>query len=113
MLEEGLGRERRVFERVLARCPVKFKTDREDALAEGSSKDLSDAGLGLFSRKRLETDMRLEMWIKVSPQIKPLHIRGRVVWSDQKHPGLWCAGICFDKMAFIRIVESVVTKNLN
>lgn len=113
MLQAGAGRERRVFERVLARCPVTFKTERENRLAEGSSKDLSDGGLGLFSRSKLEQDMQLEMWVKVAPQIKPLHINGKVVWAEQRRANLWRAGICFDEMAFIRIVKILVSKNLN
>ena len=113
MLQNGTGGERRVFERVLARCPITYKTERENRLAEGSSKDLSDGGLGLFTRSKLEQNMRLEMWVKLTPEIKPLHINGKVVWTEQKRPSLWRVGICFDEMAFIKIVKTLVSKNLN
>lgn len=110
MLESTVERERRVFERVLVRCPVRYKTDRENVLAEGSAKDLSDGGLGLFSRSKLEQYKQLEMWVKLSPQIKPLHIAGKVVWAEKRRPDLWRAGICFNHRAFIEIVKIVVSK---
>ncbi len=113
MLQTGAERERRIFERVLARCPITYKTERENRLAEGSSKDLSDGGLGLFTRSKLEQNMHLEMRVKLTPEIKPLHINGKVVWTEQKPPSLWRAGICFDEMAFIKIVKTLVSKNLN
>ena len=112
MLETSeTGKERRVFERVLARCPVKFKPEKENQLNEGSAKDFSDGGVGLFTRSKLEENMYLEMWIKLSPQIKPLHINGKVIWVDKRHPDLWRAGVCFNEMAFIKVVKILLGKN--
>ena len=113
MLETRIGRERRVYERVLARCPVRFKAERENVMYEGSTKDVSDGGLGLFTRSRLKPDMHLQMWVRLSSEIKPLQIEGKVVWSEKRRPDLWRAGISFDQMAFIRIVKMLVSKNLN
>ena len=113
MLQNGTGGERRVFERVLARCPITYKTEKENILAEGSSKDLSDGGLGLFTRSKLEQNMHLEMWVKLTSEIKPLHINGKVVWTEQRRPNLWRAGVCFNEMAFIKIVRILVRKNLD
>ncbi|MBL7084959.1 MAG: PilZ domain-containing protein [Candidatus Omnitrophica bacterium] len=112
MLENGSGRERRVFERMLVRCPVKFKPE-EDTMFEGSAKDLSDGGLGLFAHAKLEERMHLEMWVKLSPQIKPLYIAGKVVWTEERRLSLWRAGVSFNEMAFVKVVKILVGKTLN
>ncbi|MCQ9207836.1 MAG: PilZ domain-containing protein [Omnitrophica bacterium] len=113
MPDSEVGKERRVFERVLARCPVKVKIEEERELIEGSSKDLSDGGLGLFTHSRIGQDTHLEMWIKIAAQLKPLHIGGKVAWAQKRRPDLWRAGVCFDEMAFIKIVKILVGKSLN
>lgn len=113
MRETSLRTERRVFERISARCPVRFKAEKANLLAKGSSTDFSDGGIGLFTRQKLEPDIHLEMWIRLSSQIKPLHIGGRVVWAKQSRPRLWRVGICFDQVAYIKIVKMLVSKNLN
>lgn len=111
--EDERGIERRAYERVLARCPLKYRTAEDGALVEGSSKDISDGGLGLFTRSELAPQMHLQMWIRLSPRIKALHISGRVVWSEQRHPGLWRAGVCFEETAFTKILKILVSKNLD
>lgn len=113
MLETASGKERRVFKRILARCPLRFKVGEEDTLSEGSSKDLSDGGLGLFTHSMLKQDEYLNIWIKISAQIKSVHIAGKVAWVDERRPDLWRAGVSFDEMAFIKIVKILVSKNLN
>jgi hypothetical protein len=113
MLSGAVTTERRAYPRLLLRCPVRFKTERENTLAEGSSKDFSDGGLGLFTRSRLQADAHLEMWIKLSAQIKPLHILGRVAWAEKIGADLWRAGVCFDQKAFIKIVRVLINRDLN
>lgn len=113
MWPDGMGSERRAFERVPVRCPVRFRAAEDGTLAEGSTKDISDAGLGLFTREELRPQMHLEMWIKLRPRIGPIHITGRVVWSQQTRPDLWRAGICFEEMAFTKVVQILVSKTLD
>lgn len=111
--EDEKGVERRVYERVLARCPLKYRIAEDKTLFEGSSKDISDGGIGLFTRSELAPQMYLQMWIRLSPRIKALHISGRVVWSEQSYAGLWRAGVCFDETAFAKIMKILVSKNLD
>jgi hypothetical protein len=95
MSKHQTGKERRSCERLLLRCPVKFKANNESELSNGSAKDFSDVGLGFFLRKKLEQNMPIEMWIKVSHKINPLHIGGKVIWTKQLRARLWQAGIYF------------------
>jgi len=115
MFDSGpIGREQRVFERLLLRCPVDFRQAGEkEEIAEGSAKDFSDGGVGVFSHSKIDEDTHLEMWIKISSDIKSVYIKGKVVWASQRRPGLWRAGVCFDEPAFIKVVKILVSKNLN
>ncbi|MBN2097140.1 MAG: PilZ domain-containing protein [Candidatus Omnitrophica bacterium] len=108
MFQSDTEIERRQCERLLVRCPVKFKARSEGKVIEGSSKDFSDGGVGIFTRKRLKADTRLEMQIKLFPELKPLSIAGKVVWVDKQRPGLWRAGVSFDELAFIKVMKLLV-----
>ena len=110
MLPSKTGIERRASKRLLLRCPIRFRTDEQIGLADGSLRDLSDSGLGLFTRARLKANMHLKIWIKLSPRLRPLPLAGKVVWSRCQRAGLWRAGVHFDEMVFAKIIQALVGK---
>ena len=111
MLEETAEVERRDFERIATRCPIKFRAERENVLLEGTVRDICDIGAGFFTRQKLVPDLRLETWIELAMLLKPLNIRGKVIWAQRQDEGLWRAGIMFDEMAFIKIVKMLIGRN--
>ena len=111
MLPSGTGIERRAFKRLVLRCPIKFRVDQDIALAKGSLRDLSDSGLGLFTRARLKINTHLQIWIKLSQRIRPLPITGTVVWSRCQRAEVCRAGVHFDEMVFAKIVMALAGKN--
>ena len=95
MYEEKGGTERRQFPRINVATNVNFAVVMP-AYEVGTTKDLSQGGLCLEVKRKLEvgTILRLEFDL---PGDKPEHIEalGRVVWHRQKENELFSTGIKF------------------
>ncbi|NQS99626.1 MAG: PilZ domain-containing protein [Candidatus Omnitrophica bacterium] len=102
--------ERRAYERLLVRCPVRFKTKHAERLNKASAKDLSDQGLGFFTRTALLSNTDLEVWIGLFPQLKSIHVHGRMIWSKRISPTLWRGGVSFEGSAYLKVLRMMISK---
>jgi len=74
--------DRRVFERINIRLPVRFLDPSSGREGKADTTDISANGLGLIINESLPTTTPLEMWLGIPDQHEPLYTRGEVVWSE-------------------------------
>ncbi len=75
--------DRRVFERIDIKLPVKFLDPSSGREGRADTTDISANGLGLIINESLPTATPLEMWLGIPDQHEPLYARGEVVWSEE------------------------------
>ncbi|MFC1631356.1 PilZ domain-containing protein [Candidatus Omnitrophota bacterium] len=102
--------ERRADERLLVRCPIKFRTEQDEGLREASAKDFSDRGIGFFTHSRIAPNTQLELWVNLLPEARHLHVTGRVVWTKRGLPRLWRAGVRLEERAFTKIMRMLLNR---
>ena len=74
--------DRRVFERINTRLPVKFLDPLSGREGQADTTDISANGLGLVTNESLPAMTSLEMWLGIPDQHEPFYTRGEVVWSE-------------------------------
>ena len=74
--------DRRVFERINTRLPVRFLDPSSGREGNADTTDISANGLGLIINESLPVTTPLEMWLGIPDHHEPLYTRGEVVWSD-------------------------------
>jgi len=74
--------DRRVFERINIKLPVKFLEPASGREGSADTIDISANGLGLIVNERLSALTSLEMWLGIPDQHESLYARGEVVWSE-------------------------------
>lgn len=93
--------DRRVFDRVQARFPLRFK---DSILGYGSNvflRDISAQGAKIASKEELHIDDRLDLLVELPDGHEPLSLKGRVTWARNTSPNSWDAGLQFDKVRFM------------
>jgi len=88
--------DRRVFDRVMARFPVKFRDSRKDFGTDVFLRDFSATGSKIFSREKFFINDRVNLLVELPDSKTPLRLDGDVVWAKTKNPGSWEIGIKFD-----------------
>lgn len=74
--------DRRVFERINTRLPVRFLDPSSGREGQADTTDISAHGLGMVTNESLPATTSLEMWLGIPDQHEPLYTRGEVVWSE-------------------------------
>jgi len=93
--------DRRRFERIPLTMPVKFLDVASNQESIAQAHDISAQGIGLLTNQRLPPDTHLEMWLEIPNRCNPLHIKGKVVWSEEIEPNRYREGISLDKPQFL------------
>lgn len=73
--------DRRIFERIDARFPVRFLDPSSGREGRADTVDISANGVGFVTPEALSVNTPLEMWLDIPDQNEPLYARGEVVWS--------------------------------
>ncbi|MDD4939508.1 MAG: PilZ domain-containing protein [Candidatus Omnitrophica bacterium] len=74
--------DRRVFERIGTKLPVRFLDPISGKEGTADTTDISANGLGMVTNESLRTMTPLEMWLGIPDKHEPLYTRGQVVWSE-------------------------------
>lgn len=89
--------DRRIFDRVSAKFPLRFINLRENKEVEALSDDVSAKGIGFTSSEELHPRTPLEMWLNIPDKGEPLYTRGEVVWSRMVEPKKYRIGVNLEK----------------
>ncbi len=95
--------DQRVFERFMARFPVKFKDSRQEFGTEIFLRDASAQGLKLVTRERLFPNDRISLLVKLPDSHEPLTLNGQVVWAKNRMPGTWEIGLKFHAIRLMAV----------
>ncbi len=103
--------DRRVFERMQARFPLKFLEATASEESSGETFDISANGMGLTSRSSLPVSSRLEVWLQIPEQAEPFYTRAEVVWSlKNREDGLCRAGVRLEKAELMGLARALWAK---
>lgn len=100
--------DNRVFCRfALNDVPVRFKDLKVGEKGGGVCKDIGGGGIGAEFGREIKPRTPLEMWVDLPDGFEPLHLLGKVVWSNLL--GASCrVGVAFDRprlMSLSRILK--------
>jgi c-di-GMP-binding flagellar brake protein YcgR len=95
--------DRRMFERVNMRVPVKYQLEENSTQGEASAANISAAGVGVLTDRDIKPQQRLHLWLKFPDGRQPCYTRGKVVWCSQAREYLWRIGVEFDEINFVRL----------
>ncbi len=73
--------DRRVFTRIEARLPLRFRDLSQGKEGSAETINISANGLGLVTNGNLTIQTYIEMWVYIPDQHEPFHTRGEVIWS--------------------------------
>ena len=90
--------DRRVFDRFMARFPVKFSNSREDFGSNVFLRDVSAEGAKIASKHSIFVNDKIDLLVELPDGHEPLSLNGRVVWTRKSNPANWDAGVKFDKV---------------
>ena len=94
-------RDRRVFERISVRLPVRLIDLINNQEIAADTLDVSAKGLGIVSNQALNAGDALELWLSMPDRKEPFYTRGSVVWTQPQETGNYRAGICLDRAEFM------------
>jgi hypothetical protein len=95
--------ERRVFERMPARFPTRFRDSSPDFGIDVFLKDVSASGAHITTKEQLYLGDIISIEIMLPDGLDPILLSGRVRWIRQVAPRIFEAGIEFHKVDLIRL----------
>jgi len=105
-------KDRRVFERISVNLPLKFLNPNSNKECLAQTHDISANGIGILTQEELPTHTYLEIWLQIPDNGKPLHTKGRVVWSKMLEPNRYRVGICLERIDLMGVSRVLRTINL-
>jgi hypothetical protein len=93
--------ERRIFERIPVKLPVRLIDLDNNRELEATACDVSAKGLGIVGGGYLESGSRVELWLNMADRNEPFYSRGTVVWSESQRSGEYKGGISLEKAEFM------------
>ena len=94
--------DRRVFERIMARFPTKFKHTRNGYGTDVFLRDISAEGAKIISKEELSVDDKIDLLVDLPDKHEPVRLRGRVIWAKTVGANTWDAGVAFEKINFMK-----------
>ena len=94
---------RRKFDRVLARFPVKFKDSRNDFGTEVFLRDISAEGAKISTRQKMFIHDSIAVQVKLPDGYDGLILSGQVVWSKNQSDWLFEVGLKFHNLDLMSI----------
>jgi len=110
IMEEEKFQDRRIFDRFIAKFPVKFINLRENKESEASIDDVSAKGICITANEQLHPRTALEMWLEIPDKGEPLYTRGEVVWSRRVESDKFKVGVNLEKadlMGLSRVLRAI------
>jgi hypothetical protein len=95
--------ERRIFERMPARFPTRFRDSSPDFGVDVFLKDVSASGAHITTKEQLYLGDIISLEILLPDGLDPILLNGRVCWIRQIAPRVFEAGIIFHKIDLIRL----------
>jgi hypothetical protein len=96
----GKGVEKRAFERIKRRYPVRFLDLKQGREVGAQTQDVSAKGLGLLSDIPVERHTPLKIWLNIPDRKKPFYTQGRVAWVESVG-ARYKVGVNLDAVEFI------------
>ncbi len=93
--------ERRVFERIPIKLPVRLIDVDNSRELEATACDACAKGLGIVGGGYLQSGNRVELWLDMADKKEPFYSRGTVVWSGPQETGGYKGGISLEKAEFM------------
>ncbi len=93
--------ERRVFERISIKLPVRLIDVDNNRELEATACDACAKGLGIVGKGYLQSGNRIELWLNMADKKEPFYSRGTVVWSGPQETGEYRGGISLEKAEFM------------
>jgi hypothetical protein len=95
--------ERRVFERMPARFPTRFRDSSPDFGSDVFLKDVSASGAQITTKEQFYLEDVVSLEILLPDGLDPVLLSGRVRWVRQIAPRIFDVGIEFHKVDLIRL----------
>lgn len=90
--------DRRVFDRVQARFPAKFRGPFHGFGSEIFLRDISGLGAKVTTRKNVYVNDTLDVLVEIPDGKDPVALSGKVVWVRAQNPQLRDVGLAFEKV---------------
>lgn len=104
MVQDTLAWEdRRMFERFVARFPVKFQDSNRDYGTDVSLRNASAQGAKITTKERLYLNDHVSLEVELSDSKSPMILKGQVVWVRKEEPDVWDAGLKFHNVDLAHI----------
>ena len=94
--------DRRVFDRFMARFPVKFKESSNDFGQNVFLRDIGAQGAKIVTKEELHPRDRIDLLVELPDGHDPLEVEGKAVWVQNGNPSSWDVGIKFDEVQFMK-----------
>ena len=94
----GSTEDQRLFERVPARFPTKFRDSSDDFGTDIVLRDLSARGIKITTKQHLFINDSVSLLVKLPDGNDPMVLNARVIWTKEKSPDVWDAGLNFHKI---------------
>ncbi|MDP3143359.1 MAG: PilZ domain-containing protein [Candidatus Omnitrophota bacterium] len=91
-------KERRMFDRLVARLPIRLFGSEQDFSTDVYLRDISASGAKLITRERLIPQEKINFWVQIPDGKDPLPLEGKVVWAKETERDVWDTGISFEKI---------------
>lgn len=95
--------ERRIFERLDARFPTRFRDTAADFGTDVFLKDVSGTGVRITTRQRMFIEDVVSLEVQMPDGLDPVVLNGRVRWIHGVMNGVWEVGVEFHKIDFLRM----------
>lgn len=94
--------ERRLFERISARFPAKFKDSRNDYGTDVFLRDVCAGGARLLTKERSFINDSLALEVELPDGQGPVVLKGYVAWC-RPHDMMWEVGLAFHKIELLKL----------
>ncbi len=95
--------ERRLFERLSAKFPTRFKDSSRDYGVDVFLRDFSGSGVRVHTHERYFVDDMLAIEVELPDGKDPVALNGRVCWASSQAPSLWNVGIEVHKVNLFKL----------
>lgn len=103
--------DRRVFERIDTRLPLRFLNPENGQEGEAETLDISANGIGFVTNAEVAATAPLEMWLSIPDQHDPFYTRGEVAWADVSPvTGQRRVGVRLDRAEFMGLGRALWMK---
>ena len=103
MATMGVLQERRLFERIPARFPTRYRDSSIDFGSDVFLKDFSATGACIATKERLLLDDVVSLEVKVPDGMDAVPLNGRVRWVHRITPRIFEAGVEFHKVELLHL----------